>query len=219
MLSFLRSKRFWLLSGLGVLVLLGAYVGWRLASTPINIDEVPEIDSSLDQRSAESTPEDSDSMDTETSAAADDATSQDTSTGSTTADGASEFTATADGVDDFGACDDEAHTYCSGFYGDDWQTFATENGYTSASWKLGLVDCLGQHEDELSQACSDSLDRRQDLNDAMNTACQIDRAAYCKGVEPSPGSEPQVDCLKEHYDELSEECRVALDAHEAAKPQ
>jgi hypothetical protein len=207
--SFLRSKRFWLLSILGVVVLLGAYVGWRLVTTPVNIDESPELDSSLDQKSAESTPQDSDSMEAETPEATDDAASPDTSTGSTT----------ADGVDDFGACDSEAQTYCSGFYGDDWQTFATENGYTSASWKLGLVDCLGQHEDELSQACSDSLDRRQDLNDAMNTACQSDRAMYCKGVEPSPGSEPQVDCLKEHYDELSAECATALDAHEAAKPQ
>lgn len=213
MRSFLRSKRLWLLVGLGVLILLGSYIGWRLLTRPVNIDEAPELDSSLDQRSAESTPEDSDSMDAETPAAADDTASQDSSTDTSTG------SPTVDGIDDFGACDSEAQTYCAGFYTSDWETYAEENGYTSASWKLGLVDCLGQNQDQLSQACVDSLDRRQDLNDAMNTACQIDRAMYCKGVEPSPGSEPQVDCLKEHYDELSEECVAALDAHEDAKPE
>jgi len=126
--------------------------------------------------------------------------------------------ATVDGVDDFGACDEEAHELCSGFYTADWQGWAQANGYTSASWKLGLVDCLADHRDETSQTCDDSLDRRQELNDELNEACRTDRIEFCPGVVPAPGSEPQVDCLKEHYDELSLECAAAVDAHEAAKP-
>ncbi len=126
--------------------------------------------------------------------------------------------ATVDGFDDFGACDEDAHEYCSGFYGGDWASWADEYGYISASWKLGLVDCLGDHQDDVSDECNASLDRRQVLNDEMNEACAIDRGKYCAGVKPSPGSEPQVDCLKEHYGELSAACVEALDAHEAAKP-
>lgn len=125
---------------------------------------------------------------------------------------------TSDDINDFGSCDDDAHTYCSGFYLTDWEGYASEKGYTTASWKYGLLDCLGEHRDQTSQACDDSLDRRQALNDAMNNACQSDRRTYCAGVTPSPGSEPQVDCLKANYENLSVECAEALDAHEAAKP-
>jgi hypothetical protein len=126
--------------------------------------------------------------------------------------------ATGDGVDDFGACDEDADLYCEGFRGPDWAAWAEENGYTSASWKLGLVDCLGQHEEELSLACQDSLNRRAELNNKVNTACAVDRGKYCRGVEPIPGSEPMIDCLKENYEDLSQACADAVDAHEAAKP-
>lgn len=119
---------------------------------------------------------------------------------------------------DFGSCDADAQTYCSGFSTGDWESYAEMYGYTSASWKLGLVDCLNANRDNTSSACDESLDRRQELNVDVNTACKTDRMTYCSGVVPSPGSEPQVDCLMEHYDDVSAECSAALDAHEAAKP-
>lgn len=125
---------------------------------------------------------------------------------------------TGDGADDFGACEDDAHIYCEGFYTTEWELYATENDYTISSWKYGLLDCLEAHENETSQACKDSLERRAELNANMNETCAIDRNTYCKGVEPRPGSEPQVDCLKENYENLSAECAAALDAHEEAKP-
>lgn len=133
--------------------------------------------------------------------------------------GTSSTTATGDGIDDFGACKEDARNYCSGFYSDDWQGFADENGYVSASWKLGLVDCLEQNRDLTSEACHDSLDRRATLNEELKAACGVDRGKYCQGVEPIPGSEPMVDCLKANYEMLTEACAVALDAHEASKPQ
>lgn len=129
------------------------------------------------------------------------------------------FIETQDGIDDFGACDEDAHNYCDGFYSGDWESFAEENDYTTASWKYSLLDCLEDHRDETSEACDDSLERREELNEAMNTACAKDRGSYCKGVVPVPGSEPQVDCLMENYEKLSIECSEALDAHEAAKPE
>lgn len=130
----------------------------------------------------------------------------------------SDTSATADGVDDFGACNVDARAYCSGFYSDDWETWAEEHGYVSASWKLGLVDCLEQNGDLTSTECDASLDRRAELNEEMVEACAVDRSEHCRGVVPSPGNEPMVDCLKDNYDDLSAECAAAVDAHEAAKP-
>lgn len=138
------------------------------------------------------------------------ATTATASTGATTTVGTTSC-ATGDGVNDACACDTDAHTYCSGFYGDDWQSYAEAHGYTTASWKYGLIDCLGKNP--VSSACQASLDRRETLNEQMMAAC----ATYCRGTTPQPGEEPCVDHLKSVYDTLDPSCRSALDAHEAAK--
>lgn len=138
-------------------------------------------------------------------------TANTTSSTTTTTSNASTC-ATGDGVNDARACDADAHGYCAGFYGADWQAYARANGYTTASWKYGLLDCLGNHD--VSAACQTSLDRREVLNTQMMNAC----AAYCRGTAPQPGAEPCVDRLKSIYDSLDKACRAALDAHEAAKP-
>ena len=119
--------------------------------------------------------------------------------------------ATGDGVNDAGACDADAHAFCAGFYTADWQSYAHANGYTTSSWKYGLLDCLGKHN--VSAACHASLDRREVLNAQMMQAC----ATYCRGTTPQPGAEPCVDDLKSIYGSLDRTCRAALDAHEAAK--
>jgi hypothetical protein len=119
--------------------------------------------------------------------------------------------ATGDGVNDACACDADARTSCSGFYGADWQSFATAHSYTTSSWKYGLVDCLGKND--ISSACQASLGRRETLNARMMSAC----VTYCKGTTPKPGAEPCVDRLKSIYGALDNACRIALDAHEAAK--
>lgn len=116
------------------------------------------------------------------------------------------------GNDDFDACHDEGREFCPELF---------ERGYVadaSSSWKLDLVACLNEHEDELSDECAASLDRRADLNALVNEACRVDRGTYCRGVRPSPGSEAGNDCLREHINEVSPECRAALQAHEAAQP-
>ena len=120
--------------------------------------------------------------------------------------------ATGDGVNDAGACNADAQTSCAGFYSSDWQSYARANGYTTASWKYGLLDCLGSHD--VAAACTNSLDRREVLNAQMMAAC----ATYCRGTSPRPGAEPCVDRLKSTYASLDSACRTALDSHEAAKP-
>ena len=118
---------------------------------------------------------------------------------------------TGDGVNDACACDDDAHSYCAGLYGEDWKTWAAANGYTTASWKYSLLDCLAKQP--VSEACTASLARRAALNEAMMDACQT----FCSGLPPQPGAEPCVDHLKAIYDTITDACRDALDAHEAAK--
>lgn len=104
---------------------------------------------------------------------------------------------------DFNSCSVESTTLCNGL----------KDG------KLALVDCLlNDHYNELSDACRNSLERRQVLNEALVAACATDRGTYCRGVTPQPGSEPMVDCLEEHYTQLSADCAAAFDAHAAAKP-
>ena len=134
-----------------------------------------------------------------------------TTTTSTTTAVTGAFCATGDGVNDAAACEADARTYCAGFYGADWQAYARANGYTTASWKYGLLDCLGKHN--VSVACANSLDRRELLNAQMMNACR----SYCRGTSPRPGAEPCVDHLKSIYGSLNDSCRSALDAHEAAK--
>ena len=136
-------------------------------------------------------------------------TSPTSTTPTTTGGGAT--CATGDGVNDAGACNADAQLYCAGFYGADWQSYASANGYTTASWKYGLLDCLGKHN--VSAACTASLDRREVLNAQMMAAC----GTSCRGTSPQPGAEPCVDHLKSIYDTLGNACREALDAHEAAK--
>jgi hypothetical protein len=131
---------------------------------------------------------------------------------STTTTSSASTCATGDGVNDACSCDADAHNYCAGFYEADWQSYARAHGYTTASWKYGLLDCLGKHD--VSTMCESSLARREALNAQMMNAC----AAYCRGTSPQPGAEPCVDHLKSSYASLDKTCRAALDAHEAAKP-
>lgn len=187
---FFRSKYFFL--PLALLVIGGAvYVGYSLAPSPqIDQETTSGTGSSIDERLPKDSIQDSNST-----------------------------IATGDNIDDFGACKEDAHNYCAGLYTVDWESYAQENDYTTSSWKYSLLDCLEANEYQTTQACDDSLSRRQLLNDAMNNACKEDRGKYCRGVVPMPGSEPQVDCLKANYENLSTACTEALDAHEAAKPE
>lgn len=125
--------------------------------------------------------------------------------------------ATYDGVNDFNACNEDGQNVCSGFFGDDWETWASKNGYKTGSWKIGFTDCIKENLDKVSEECAKSVNRRILLNETLNTACKEDRSELCKGVEPVPGIDPQVDCLMANIDALSSECREAVENHEAAK--
>lgn len=110
-------------------------------------------------------------------------------------------TVTADNSDAH-SCDPDFITYCR----------------DTPPGKINRVNCLlNEHYDDISDACRNSLERRQQLNEELVAACTIERAKFCQGVEPKVGSEPMVDCLEEHYEQLSPDCTTAFDAHDAAK--
>lgn len=124
---------------------------------------------------------------------------EETQDNNTTVDNTS--TVTADNSDAH-SCDQDTITFCSGI----------------KLTKINRVNCLlNDHYDEISDACRNSLERRQQLNEELVAACEIERAKFCKGVEPEVGAEPMVDCLEENYAQLSPACATAFDAHDAAK--
>jgi hypothetical protein len=76
-----------------------------------------------------------------------------------------------------------------------------------------IFDCLWQHQNELSAACSDHIARMEQRREQIKEfrqACSQDTAKFCKDVKPGRGR--IVRCLKEHGNELSSPCGKKLKA-------
>jgi len=65
------------------------------------------------------------------------------------------------------------------------------------------VDCLLDHQNDISDACYDALKVRLGNEQGMQ-ACRQDSRRFCPGVEPGGGR--VVDCLIDHEQEISEDC-------------
>jgi len=66
-----------------------------------------------------------------------------------------------------------------------------------------VVDCLLDHQNDISDACYDALKVRLGNEQGMQ-ACRQDSRRFCPGVEPGGGR--VVDCLIDHEQEISEDC-------------
>jgi hypothetical protein len=87
------------------------------------------------------------------------------------------------------ACDDDIARFC--------------NGVQPGGGRL--AKCLKNHEKELSPACKESVVAAQKrLNEAAES-CHDDVLKFCKDVEPGGGR--IANCLREHQNELSADCR------------
>jgi hypothetical protein len=91
-----------------------------------------------------------------------------------------------------GACKADVDQFCKG----------VEKG------KIGA--CLRQHEADLSDTCKDALKRhaRKRMMEARKEtmdACKADVDQFCKDAEKGKIG----DCLKQHKDELSADCKAA----------
>jgi len=69
----------------------------------------------------------------------------------------------------------------------------------------GIAKCLKEHEDELSPACKERVQKIQERSHENHKACAEDIAKLCKDVKPGEGA--MAKCLKEHENELSPACK------------
>ena len=83
-----------------------------------------------------------------------------------------------------------------------------------------MMDCLEEHESELSDACKDYEAKmggsRVEMREAVreekkfSQTCKEDIAKFCKGVSPGQGGLAR--CMKEHVNELSAPCSESVKA-------
>ena len=91
-------------------------------------------------------------------------------------------------------------------------------GIIESQGKSALVSCLyTDHFNDISDACKESLECHQRLNESVMVSCATDKQKYCATIEPAKGSEPLVTCLWGNESSLSSECLSALQAHKAGK--
>ena len=115
---------------------------------------------------------------------------------------------------------------CPEYFGRDWKAAAERDGYTSGSQKLAKVDCGFAHLDELDAVTAESLTCRDGLNAAIygqdgkgGGACAAEIGTYCRGVHPTPGSNPTDLCLQAVVEDgdpatvLSAACQQAVANH------
>jgi len=85
---------------------------------------------------------------------------------------------------------------------------------------IALMDCLEEHEKELSDACRDfevgiggpRMERSEALKEKrqFRQSCIGDMTRFCKDASPTQGG--MMKCLKEHENELSVPCSQSIKA-------
>jgi hypothetical protein len=72
-----------------------------------------------------------------------------------------------------------------------------------------IVQCLKQNEPQLSDSCKERMKMAQAEMKEIKDACADDVQQYCAGMKPGGGR--IANCLKDHKDKLSAECKTALE--------
>jgi len=73
----------------------------------------------------------------------------------------------------------------------------------------GIMRCIKEHENDLSPACKERVAEMKKRLQEVREACQDDALKFCKDL--NPGSGRIVNCLKEHENELSPECKAGME--------
>ena len=68
-----------------------------------------------------------------------------------------------------------------------------------------ILQCLKQHEADLSPACKQKRDSFRERMEEIRTACEDDARKFCAGVQPGGGRVAR--CLQQHQADLSVACR------------
>ena len=67
-----------------------------------------------------------------------------------------------------------------------------------------IIDCLKQHESQLSEGCKGRGAQAKKKGQAFRAACASDHEKFCKEVRPGAGR--IIACLKKHQSALSANC-------------
>lgn len=73
-----------------------------------------------------------------------------------------------------------------------------------------IMKCMKEHENELSPACKERVAEMKKGFQEFREACQDDALKFCKD-NIKPGGGRIVNCLKEHENELSPECKARME--------
>lgn len=68
-----------------------------------------------------------------------------------------------------------------------------------------IFGCMQEHENDLSPACKAHVAQMKEKRREMHEACSDDALRLCGNVKPGGGR--MRDCLKEHENELSPQCK------------
>jgi hypothetical protein len=71
-----------------------------------------------------------------------------------------------------------------------------------------VVRCLKEHSSELSPACKKNIAKAKKKAREVKEACKDDAQRLCEGIKPGGGKIMQ--CLKQHDDELTAECKEQM---------
>ena len=72
-----------------------------------------------------------------------------------------------------------------------------------------IMRCIKEHENDLSPDCKERVTGMDQWLQGVREACQDDALTFCKDI--NPGSGRIVNCLKEHKNELSPECKAGME--------
>lgn len=72
-----------------------------------------------------------------------------------------------------------------------------------------VAKCLKEHSSELSPACKKNISKAKKKAREVKEACKDDAQRLCEGIKPGGGK--IVQCLKQHEDELTAECKEKME--------
>lgn len=71
-----------------------------------------------------------------------------------------------------------------------------------------MIDCLFEHQDQVSPACSHFLGTMTDKVKEVSKPCQDDIEIFCPDMKPGQGS--LIKCLQDNGTEISVECQESM---------
>jgi len=72
-----------------------------------------------------------------------------------------------------------------------------------------IMKCMKEHEHDLSPACKERVAEMKKGLREFSEACQDDALKFCKDIKPGGGR--IINCLKDHENELSPECKARME--------